>query len=261
MRGTVKDFRISRGRLVAALAAALLAAGASNGGEADAQQQRRLPFAVGEQAVYQVKLGFMAVGSGTLSVAGVVNVQGQQTLHTVMTVTGGNALYRVNDRYESWIDTDGLFSRRFHQNLREGSFRRNRTYHFNPEQRTFRRENDQTGTLPTAQPLDDLSFLYFARTLPLEVGATYTLPRYFKADGNPVVLRVLRRETIEVPAGRFRTIVVRPIIRSDGMFSEDGRAEVYFSDDQHRIPVLIRTEASKLPAALTMRLRTFRPGT
>jgi hypothetical protein len=246
---------ISRGRLALALLAAAVAASA-----AGAQQQRRTPFAAGEQATYQVKLGFVTVGSGSLSVPAVETVHGEQAFHAVMTLRGGNALVRVNDRYESWIDTDGLFSRRFHQNLHEARFRRNRTYEFNPEARTFRRENGQTGTLPTNQPLDDLSFLYFARTLPLDPGATYTLPRYFKADGNPVVLQVLRRETIEVPAGRFRTIVVRPVIRTDGMFGEGGRAEVYFSDDAHRIPVLIRTSGVPLGGDLTMRLRSFRPG-
>ncbi len=227
------------------------------GGTAQAQ---RLPFAPGEHAVYQVRLGSVPVGTGTLSVRGRATVQGEETYHTVMTLQGGTFFYTLNDRYESWLDTDGLFSRRFHQNLREGSYRRNRTYDFDPGRRTFRRSDGETGTLPTNEPLDDLSFLYYARTLPLEVGATYRLQRYFKPDGNPVVLQVLRRETIEVPAGRFRTIVVRPIIRSDGIFAEDGRAEVWFSDDQYRIPVMIRTEAGKLPGSISLRLRTFRPG-
>jgi hypothetical protein len=251
--------KIIPSRLAAALAAAVVATGIAR---ADAQPPApRVPFSAGEQATYQVKLGFAPIGSGTLSVTGLETVQGEQTFHAVMTLRGGNAIFRVNDRYESWIDTDGLFSRRFHQNLHEGRFRRNRTYHFDPAARTFRRENGQTGVMPTNQPLDDLSFLYFARTLPLDAGATYTLPRYFKADGNPVVLRVLRRETISVPAGRFRTIVVRPIIQSDGMFSENKHAEVYFSDDEHRIPVMIRVEDVGLGGDLVMRLRSFRPGT
>jgi hypothetical protein len=242
-----------RGGLALALAAVVIAAGA-----ADAQ---RLPFAPGEHAVYQVRLGAVPVGTGTLSVTGRARVQGEETYHTVMTLSGRTPFYSLNDRYESWLDTDGLFSRRFHQKLQEGSYRRDRTWHFDPERRTYRRENGETGTIPTRDPLDDLSVLYYARTLPLEVGRTYRLERYFKADGNPVILQVLRRETIEVPAGRFRTIVVRPIVRTDGLFSEEGRAEVWFSDDRHRIPVMIRTEAARLPASINLRLRTFRPGT
>jgi hypothetical protein len=253
--GVMISMKMRGSRLALMLAAAVMAAGGARA--ADAQ---RLPFGPGEHAVYEVRLGAFPAGTGTLSVTGRETVDGEQTLHTVMTLRGGNAFYRLNNRYESWFDTDGLFSRRFHKNTHEGRSRRNRTYYFNPERRTFRRENDQTGTLPTSEPLDDLSFLYFARTLPLEPGATYRLPRYFKADGNPVVIQVLRRETIRVPAGQFRAIVVRPIIQTDGMFSQGGNAEVYFSDDQHRIPVFIRTEAGWLPASITMRLRSFRPG-
>ncbi len=238
-------------------AAALFLLLAAPGGEA--QSPRVLPFGPGEVATYQVKLGALTVGRGSLSVAGIVEVQGQPTFHTVMTIAGGNALVRVNDRLESWIDTRGLFSRRYHENKHEARFRRNRTYDFFPETRSFVRENGDTGSIPTAQPLDDLSFIYFARTLPLETGATYTLPRYYKTDGNPVVLQVLRRETVDVPAGRFNTIVVRPVIQTDGLFGEGGRAEVYFSDDQHRIPVLIRSRVPIL-GSLSMHLRTFQPG-
>lgn len=239
------------------LAAALLAVVAGVGG---VDAQNRIPFRSGELATYQVKLGGASVGQGSLAVLGMVNVRGQQTFHTRMTLNGRVTLARVNDIYESWIDADDLFSHRFHQNVHEIRYRRNRTYDFFPETRTYRRENGSTGTIPTNQPLDDLSFLYYARTLPLDIGASYSLQRYFKADGNPVMIRVLRRETITVPAGRFRTIVVQPVIKTDGLFGEGGRAEVFLSDDEHRIPVLIR---SRVPVvgSLTMLLRTFRPGT
>jgi hypothetical protein len=228
-------------------------------GAAGAPAPQPLPFSAGELATYQVKLGALSVGTASLAVTGMETVQGQPAFHTVMTVRGGNALVRVNDLYESWIDADGLFSRRFHQEVHEARYRRDRTYEFFAEQGTYLRENGETGTLPTNQPLDDLSFIYFARTLPLEVGSTYTLPRYFKESGNPVVLQVLRRETVTVPAGRFRTLVVHPVIRTEGMFGEGGRAEVYFSDDRYRIPVLIR---SRVPVvgSLSMHMRAFRKG-
>ncbi|HYJ79940.1 MAG TPA: DUF3108 domain-containing protein [Longimicrobiaceae bacterium] len=216
------------------------------------------PFGAGERADYQVKLGGISVGSGYLEVAGLETVGGEQTYHARMRISGGLGPARVDDRYESWIDTDGLFSRRFRQNIREVRYRRDRTYEFSPERLTYRRENGDTGTIASHQPLDDLSFMYYARTLPLQVGDEYTLNRYFKASGNPVVLRVLRKETVRVPAGSYRTIVVQPVIRTDGLFGEGGRAEIYFSDDAHRIPVLIRTRVPVV-GSLSMHLRSFRP--
>jgi hypothetical protein len=259
---------ISMGRLGRALAAAAGVAMLAAAAQADAGVARlaapvqaeapRYPFGPGERAEYRLKLGGVAVGRGSLEMLGAENVNGRPAWRTRMTVQGGVPGARVNDLYESWIDTAGLYSRRFHQNLHEVRYRRNRTYDFFPERRTWRRENGETGTLPTAQPLDDLSFLYHARTLPLTVGTTYTLRDYFKEDGNPVVLRVVRRETIEVPAGRFRTKVVRPVIRTRGLFGEGGQAEVYFTDDDRHLVVMISSRVP-LVGSLTMHLQSYRP--
>ena len=59
-------------------------------------------------------------------------------------------------------------------------------------------------------------------------------------DINRVIVKVLRRETVNLPAGRFNTIVVQPIIKSKGIFSEGGRAEVWLSDDKDRVMVQMR---------------------
>jgi hypothetical protein len=219
-----------------------------------------VPFGAGEKAEYQVKLGGLSVGSGSMEILGIETIRGHQTYHARLRVSGGLPLARVDDRFESWIDVAGLFSRRFKQNQRELSFRRNRTYEFFPEQGTYHRLNtEDRGALPTNEPLDDVSFLYFARTLPLEVGDRYVLERYFKADGNPVVLEVLRRETIEVPAGKFNTVVVRPIIKTDGLFGEGGQAEVYFTDDSRRLMVQMRSKVP-LVGSLSLHMTSYRPG-
>ncbi|CAN5661214.1 hypothetical protein BH23GEM5_BH23GEM5_08660 [soil metagenome] len=220
-----------------------------------------VPFGAGERANYQVRLGGVIVGRGSMEVLGIRTVDGRPTYHTRFRVAGGVPLARVDDTFESWIDVVGLFSRRFMQDQKEVRFQRRRAFDFFPERRIFRRtdESGETGTLPTDQPLDDVSFLYYARTLPLRVGETYTLNRYFKESGNPVVLQVLRRETVRVPAGTFQTVVVRPIIRTKGLFSQGGEAEVYFTDDARRILVQMR---SKVPVvgSLTLHLQDYRAG-
>lgn len=219
-----------------------------------------VPFGVGEKAEYQVKLGGISVGSGSMQVLGIETVRGHETYHAQLRVSGGLPFMRVDDRFESWIDVVGLFSRRFKQNQREITFKRNRTYEFYPEQGTYQRVgHPEVLPLPTNEPLDDVSFIYFARTLPLEVGGRYVLDRYFKADGNPVVLEVLRRETVTVPAGTFRTVVVRPIIKTDGLFGEGGEAEVYFTDDARRLMVQMR---SKVPVvgSISLHMTSYKPG-
>ena len=221
----------------------------------------RHPFGTGERAEYQVRLGGVSVGSGSVEVVGIETVQGVPTFHARTRISGGIPLARVDDRYESWIDTEGIFSRRFVQDVHEVRYRRQRAYDFDVARRTWRRTDgsDDTGVMPTDEPLDDLSFMYYARTLPLKVGDQYRLTRYFKESGNPVVLHVVRKETVTVPAGRFNTVVVQPSIRTSGLFGEGGRAEIYFSDDDRHIPVLIKSRVP-LVGSLTMSLRTYRAG-
>lgn len=219
-----------------------------------------VPYGPGELASYQVKLGALSVGQGAMQVMGIETVDGRRTYRTRFTLAGGIPFARVDNRFESWIDVHGLFSRRFFQDQKEVRFTRRRTYDFFPERRAFRVVgSDETGTLPTDRPLDEVSFLYYVRTLPLEVGATYTFNQYYKEDGNPVVLQVLRRETVRVPAGTFNTIVVRPIIRTRGLFGEGGEAEVFFTDDHRRILVQMR---SRVPVvgSLTLHLTEYRAG-
>jgi hypothetical protein len=104
-----------------------------------------------------------------------------------------------------------------------------------------------------------VSFLFYARTLPLHVGDVDTIPRYFK-PGRDVILRVLRKERITVPAGTFETIVVQPTItNAGGLFGQGGQAEVYFSDDSARTLIMLR---SKVPVvgSLSLHLKEFRAG-
>jgi hypothetical protein len=219
------------------------------------------PFGPGERAEYQVRLKGISVGSGTMQILGIEQVDGSPTYHASLHVTGGIPLARVNTRMDTWIDVAGLFSRRFEQNQHEIRYRRHRIFDFYPETRSYQQRGiDQVERLPTDRPLDDVAFLYYARTLPLEVGDSYSIYRYFRDDGNPVVLNVLRKETIRVPAGTFNTIVVQPIIQTDGLFGEGGRAEVFFSDDERRIVVHLRSHVPRV-GSLTLHLRDYEPGT
>jgi hypothetical protein len=202
-------------------------------------------LAVGERLVYDVKFGALRVGTGAMEVRGVVDVRGRDAWHTVFTIKGGVPLYKVNDRMESWIDTATFTSLRFVQESHEGRRHRLRRYEMYPERSEYVEEGSASINRPTVEhPLDEAAFLYFLRTVPLEVGEHYDFNRYFKPDRNPIRLEILRRERIEVPAGSFETIVVRPIIKSKGIFSENGQAEVWLTDDDRHMVVQMKARLS-----------------
>ena len=217
-----------------------------------------VPFLTGERLIYDVKFSAIDVGDGTMEVRGIEPIRGRDAYHIIFRVKGGTLVYKVNDRYESWIDVETLSSLRHTQDIDEGSYERKSTFEIFPERSVYR-ENQKPERPSVAEPLDDASFLYFVRTIPLEIGKVYDFPRYFRPDRNPVRIRVLRRERVKVPAGTFDAVVLQPIIKSKGLFSEGGEAQVWIADDSTRMMVQMK---SKLPiGSLNLYLKNVMRGT
>ena len=216
-----------------------------------------VPFSVGERAEYNLKYGIFHAGVAVTEVLPLDSIRGHEVWHTVFRLRGGIPGFRINDRFESWMDVTSLSSLRHWQDLDEGPNERERHYEIYPDRGVFvQGTQDPQPTVPL--PLDDGSFVYFIRTIPLEVGKEYTFERYFRPDRNPVRIVVLRRERVEVPAGVFNTIVVRPIIKTRGVFAEGGRAEVWLTDDSSRLMVQMKTHVSF--GTLSLYLRSYQPG-
>jgi hypothetical protein len=203
---------------------------------------------------------FGDVGEARLFVEGIDTMHGHPSYHLNFSIQGGVLFAKVNDLNQSWLDVSKLISRRFDQDTKEVSYERHRIIDFYPDEMRWERQNsDDEGELPTAEPLDDVSFLYYVRTLPLVVGETYTFNRYWKNEGNPVVVKVLRRDSITIGKDTYKTIVVQPIIKTRGIFSEGGEAEIHFTDDDRRLIVHLRAGMSI--GTLKLYLKGFTPGT
>lgn len=220
------------------------------------QERRPVPFGVGERLEYDVKFGKLSVGSGSMEVADVQDVRGRETWHTILQIRGGTFFYRVNDTYESWFDTRTGNSLRYRQDQNAGRRVVERIYEIYPERSSFTERGD-TAEASVREPLDEGSFLYYIRTIPLVVGETYSFDRFYRLDKNPVIIKVLRKERIRVPAGEFDAIVLQPIIKSSSIFGEGGRAEVWLSNDENRIMLQMKSALSF--GSINLYLKSYRP--
>ena len=201
-----------------------------------------VPFGVGERMDYDVKFSAAKVGTGSMEVQDISTVRGVPAWHTVFTVKGKIVfLINLNIMLESWFDVGSLNSRRFHEDQQYTGYSKNMTTEIFPERGMFK-EGDKEERPTVANPLDMASMLYYVRTIPLEVGKTYTVSQYYKPEANPVTIKVVRRDTITVPAGKFATIVVQPRIKAKGIFAEDSKAEVWLSDDSTRMVVQLKSD-------------------
>lgn len=218
-----------------------------------------IPFHPGEELKYSLRARGFGGGEAVMRVGRIDTIHGRETLPLEFLIEGRGwgGFFKINDKIYSWMDPARGISLRFVKDQKHGQ--RYREYEFFPDQGRVRRiDHDTAWALPSALPLDDLSFVYFARTIPLEVGDSLTFHRYFKDEGNPITLTVLRRDSVETRAGTFNTIVVQPILPESSLFPRSAKAEVHFTDDDRRLVVYMRVTRYFVP--LTMELTEFTPG-
>lgn len=222
-----------------------------------------VPFGPGERLEYNVKLGIFNAGEAHMEVLGIDSVRGEPTYHIDVAMRGGLLFgaFKLNSRFESWLDTQLIISRRYISDESYTGYSSYRSFELYPDEMYWHQtDEDVIGDLPSALPLDDMAFIYFVRSLPLEVGQTRQYSNYFKEEGNPVTIEVLRRDVRETAAGTFNTIVVRPTIMTDGLFKDGGEAELHFTDDENRYLVYMRV-GMPVVGSITLHLENIVPGT
>jgi hypothetical protein len=201
----------------------------------------RPAFADGETLSYDVSFGKVHVGSGEMRFMGRDSIRGHELWSAMLTISGGISRFSVRDTTRSWFDSLTFNSHRFVQLLNEPGGHPHRDMQISPERRIYRK-NAEPELPSVADPVDDVSLVYLVRTLDLEPGQCYELHRYFKPEGNPIAVHVVRRERITVPAGTFNAIVLRPEITTSGIFSQNGHAELWLSDDSTRSVLQLKSQ-------------------
>lgn len=240
----VRTHRQGRGasalRRAMVLAGAMLTAGA---GTADAQG---LPFSAGETCVYRGSSRLGRIGTGTMAVER-AELDGAGLLLLRFDFRGRVGPAGIEDHSRSWFDAASRGARRFTKRERSPLGSRDEDVRMDAATRRWRpTAGGAGGAMPTDAPLDELSFLYYIRTLRLASGDSYTLARHYDAARNPVRVRVVGRGPIRVPAGVFQTIEVEMRVIDPVRYRGEGVVQLHYTDDARRI--LVRME-SAIPRA------------
>ncbi len=212
-------------------------------------------FRVGERLKYEVRWGFVTLGTAEMSVVGIDTIRGTPAAHIQFRIIGGTYFFRMDDRMDSWVALSDTSSRRFTQDNNENNKERHAWYDIFPDSGYYREKGvDSLKPKPTVpHPLDDAAFFYYVRTMRLDSMKKYEIPRYFRPDRNPVILDVRTKDTIDVPAGKFPSIVLQPIIKGQGILKEAAEAKMWLTDDDRHLMVQLKSKF-RLVGYLTMRL-------
>ncbi len=203
-------------------------------------------FTVGEELIFDVNYGFVTAGQARMAIPRYSWQKGRKCYHVqflVKSTSFFDALYQVRDRYESHIDTEGLFPWKFIQRIREGGYKRDFSARFD-HSREIAYTTEGKYPVP-AFTQDVLSAFYYMRTYDyseMRRGETVKLKNFYK--DSTYTLRVVYhgKEVVEVEAGTFRTIVLEPVMEEGGLFKASGRILVWLTDDDRKIPVQVDAE-------------------
>ncbi len=202
-----------------------------------------VPFRIGERFVFSVEYGFVTAGEATMSVVRLDTIQGHPSyrLETIATTNEiFSTFYRVDDRVVSHMDAYGIFSRHFKKSLREGNYSKDLEVYFDQEAQLARYvEGDSLTALPETQ--DVLSAFFFLRSRDLRIGEVYSIPCHDNRKNYPLEVKVLRREKVVVPAGKFECFVVEPRLKSGGLTRKEAKMQIWLTSDERKMPVLMET--------------------
>ncbi len=217
-----------------------------------------IPFGVGENLEYSIKWGKFTAGKATVSIDDQMNYQGHDVFRILVKGISSPAVslfYYAKQEMESLIDADGLFTRRYFSKIKENGKLRERLYEFDQENNraTYKSKNYY---IPYGIH-DEVSAVFYMRTLDLQVGQPIDVNIFAKRRTSVVTCHVIRRETIKVPAGKFDTILVEPILDFDGVMKK-GKMQVWFTADERRIPVQVKSKMTI--GSVVVRLEKYEAG-
>ena len=215
-------------------------------------------FQVGEKLTFIVRYGVVKAGEATMTVEEIVPIGDRSAYKIISTAKSAKTfdlIFKVRDRVESWVDTQGIFSWKFNKMLREGSYKfdllvdyeqymgianvQSIRYHDHEPLEVKKREQFTMNIPPYV--LDILASFYYVRTQDMQVGMPFYLTNHDNKKVYDLKVIVQKKEIIEVRAGKFRCIIVQPVLMGEAIFKQKGELWVWLSDDQYKIPIQMKS--------------------
>jgi hypothetical protein len=209
------------------------------------------PFRVPEKFVYD--LTWAGITAGTASLEMIKDGNTVKIISVAQSARWVSVFYTVDDRIESILSHNPSFSAigqplQYRIKIREGKHRRDKEVIFDrsnnkAKYRDYLKNEKKDFDVPPSV-FDPISSFYYLRTLKLTVGEPVYVTIFDSKKVWNVEVEVLRRERITLPTGTFDTIVVKPNMKSEGIFYRKGEIFIWLTDDAKRIPVQLQTKVA-----------------
>ena len=212
---------------------------------------QKQPYMPGEKVSYQIKYGIVGSGQATLEIKEGY-YKGKPVWHAVVAgqTTGlADALYKVRDVYESYIDPETDLPVFTVRNISEGRYRKYNEVGFDHSSRSDSTLlfSDLSGQHTGPKGLLDLvSCFYWFRKYYLAAGKelvpgeTYKMMTWFADELYPIILRYKGKETIRIRGSRIECYRFHPVTEVGRVFKTEEDMAMWFTADENFLPVKVR---------------------
>ncbi|MCM8782765.1 MAG: DUF3108 domain-containing protein [Candidatus Omnitrophica bacterium] len=203
---------------------------------------------LGEKLVYSVYWMGIYCGEGVLEVKELVKLNGREAYHVIATAKSNDflsAFYKVEDIVHTYIDKERLYSLKFEKHQREGKYKADEITLFDQikhkgyYESLLNKEKKEFDIPPNVQDL--ASVFYYFRTLDIKPNSKVVIDVNADEKNWKATMDILEAQELEiVRKGVHKVFCVVPKVGFKGVISKRGKAWVYFTVDENRIPVLIK---------------------
>lgn len=205
-------------------------------------------FKAGEKLTYRLHYGFIDAGEAVMEVKSTnKKVKGRSLLHLVgtgRTLGSFNWIFKVKDKYESYIDSEGVFPWMFIRRVDEGGFKINQDYIFKQNENKVKTQDKEEFKV-TEGIQDMLSSFYYARTLDFKnakIGQEYAMDMFLDDEIFPFKIKYIGTEVIKTRKGKFNCIKLRPLMMKGRVWETEESMTIWVTNDNNKIPILMKTK-------------------
>jgi hypothetical protein len=202
-------------------------------------------YQAGEKLTYDLEYGFISAGVGIIMVKDTI-LDKKHVNHVICrgeTVGMADALFKVRDRYESFIEPKTDLPVKSVRSIREGHYKYYDEVTYNRDSSTV--ISKLKGTQPVPSKIQDiLSAFYYARNFyfndQLKKDQIITIMTYFSNELWPLRIRYNGTENVRTSIGKVECYKFTPITEVGRAFESNDDMEIWISRDENRIPIKIR---------------------
>ena len=207
-----------------------------------------IAFQAGEQVTFHVfyKVIGTYTHAGTATFTNTLETFNNQPVYHIVgdgkTKSSYDWIYKVRDRYESYIDTATLQPLKFIRNVSEGGYKFYETISFN---RTAHTAITNKGVFQIPNCIQDVvSAMYYARNIDFnkyKPEDKIPFKMFLGDEAYNMYLRYLGKETVKTQYGKFNAIKFKPLLIKGTIFEGGEKMVVWVSDDPNH--VVLRVES------------------